>query len=116
MINLLVDEAYAFDFISVLDIKKNNSEKDQKNFDITCEYIKSQIGEQLFKNIINSQTYNEMVEANKIIYNLIDDIRIHHVNMDAKIVDDANNQRFFLKKKLQEKFFNDNLTESKTNL
>lgn len=116
MINLLVDEAYAFDFISVLDIKKNNSSKDQENFDITCDYIRSQVGHELFDLIINSQIYNEMIEANKVIYDLIDDIRVRHIIMDAKIVDDANNQRFFLKKKLQENFFNDNLTESKTNI
>lgn len=116
MINLLVDEAYAFDFISVLDIKKTNSSKDQENFNITCDYIRSQIGHELFDLIINSDVYHLMININKKIYDLIDDIRILHKQMDAKIVDDINTQRFFLKRKLQEQFFNDNLTESKTNI
>jgi len=116
MINLLVDEAYAFDFISVLDIKKTNSSKNKENFDITCEYVRTQVGHELFDNIINSDLYDEMVNANKVIYDLIDDIRVRYIKMDAKIVDDANNQRFFLKRKLQEQFFNDKLTESKNNI
>jgi hypothetical protein len=36
--------------------------------------------------------------------------------MDAKIVDDANNQRFFLKRKLQQTYFANELTELKTGI
>jgi hypothetical protein len=116
MINLSVDEAYAFDYLSILDIKKNNSEIDFQNFSKVYQSIKSQTDQKIFEEVISSDIYQLMIKANKKIYDLIDEIRIKNVQMDAKIVDDANNQRFFLKKKLQEKFFVSELTEKKSGI
>ena len=57
MIYIKVDEAYAFDMLSVLDIKKKNSLKDQQNFDSMTQYIGSQIDTQLFQLIIKSEVF-----------------------------------------------------------
>ena len=116
MINLIVDEAYAFDYLSVLEIKKNNSLKDHQYYSMIFDHVRLEVGNETFDRIIASKIYHEMIDANKKIYDLIDDIRIKKINMDAKIVDDANNQRFFLKRKLQQTYFANELTELKTGI
>ncbi len=116
MINIKVDEAYAFDMLSVLDIKNKNSLKDQHNYDLMCNDIKNQIGSELFKHIIESNTYNEMIKTNQILYDLIDMLRKDFVQIDAKILDDANIKRYKVKQTLQNDFFLGQLSENKTQI
>lgn len=113
MINLEVDEAYAFDFLSILEIKKKNSEKDINNFIRVSNLISNQIGQDLFGNIINSSYYKNLVCTNKRIYDIIDLIRSDAIELDAKVIDDANTERFKFKRQLQSEFFNSDLVESK---
>jgi len=113
MINIKVDEAYAFDMLSVLDIKKKNSPKDQCNFDTMSCDIEIQIGSKLFKQILNSNVYSQMITVNQIIYDLIDAIRKGNLHLDARVIDDANTDRFKIKQKLQSEFFLNELVENK---
>jgi len=113
MINLKVDEAYAFDFLSILEIKKQNSEKDINNFISTSNLISDQIGQEKFNNIIRSSCYKDLVCTNKRIYDTIDLIRSNAIELDAKVIDDANTERYNLKKQLQSVFFNTDLAELK---
>lgn len=116
MITLPVDEAYAFDFLSVIDVKRKKSARDQTTFKDLCVEIESQIGKDLFKKILESKIYAEMVKVNQNIYDMIDMIRDDIVEMDAKVIDDANNERYRLKKKLQDEFFMSGLVETKTKI
>ena len=116
MINLPVDEAYAFDFLSVLDVKRRHTRSDQSNFDQLCADIADQIGPDIFHQIMKSKIYEDMVKINEEIYDLIDVLRQDIVEMDAKVVDDANIQRYKLKKRLQDEFFMTGLTETKTRI
>ena len=45
MINLPVDEAYAFDYLSILHVKKNINEQVGSSWKECFDYIKNQIGE-----------------------------------------------------------------------
>jgi len=114
MINLRVDEAYAFDYLSILEIKKKNSQKDYDNYINACNFISNQIGNDLFKTIIQSVYYENLIETNTHIYHLIDLIRNDEIQLDAKIIDQANTDRYNQKKSLQHVFFKTDLFELKT--
>ena len=116
MINIKVDEAYAFDMLSVLDIKKKNSLTDKYNFDTMCNDIKNEVGPTLFEKIMNSSLYCEMVKVNKTIYDLIEVIRKGVIKLDATVMDDANTERFKIKRKLQSEFIFNELVENKTQI
>jgi predicted transcriptional regulator len=113
MIHIEVDEAYAFDFLSILEIKKKNSEKDINNFTRISNSISDQIGKELFDIIIKSSYYQSLLCTNKRIYDTIDLLRSNSIELDAKVIDDANTERFKFKKQLQSEFFNSDLVESK---
>lgn len=116
MISLLVDEAYAFDFLSIVDVKRKKSNRDQNTFKDLCIQIETQIDKDLFKKIMESKVYAQMVEVNQNIYNMIDLMRDDIVELDAKVIDDANTERYRLKKRLQDEFFMSELVETKTKL
>jgi len=105
MINLLVDEAYAFDYLAILIIKKSEMQNTISN------YISNQLPG-LFNTIILSAEFRKMLEANQLVFNCVE--RARYGNITAKELDDANMQRHYAKLELQKKFFNTNLTEKKT--
>ena len=113
MINLLVDEAYAFDYLSILEIKNNKNEQAQKLWLNCYNYIKIQVGEDLFIQIINSKEYQNMLEINKMTFEAVEKAR-YGTGITAKEVDDANMQRHHAKINLQNKFFIKKITEYKT--
>lgn len=112
MINLAVDEAYAFDFLSILEVKKLLNNDDKTYYDC-LELIREQVGESKFQDVILSPQYKDLVNTNKRIFDYIEEIR-KGKKLDAKVVDDANMARFMYKKELQAKFFSTKLTEKKT--
>lgn len=116
MIKINLDEAYVFDMLSVFDvkIKKLSGEKLittlEKYSDMKEEVI-NQIGEDKFNVITASNEYSRMIEANQKVFELIDESK--NDNGLAKITDDANYERHLAKMSLQEKFFENKLTEVK---
>lgn len=112
MINLKVDEAYAFDYLSILDIKKHLNDKCKNNWENCFSFIENQIGKENMKHIIDSIEYQSMVETNKLTFDAVEKAR--YGNISAKEVDDANMLRHKRKLELQSKFFNNNLMEYKT--
>lgn len=113
MIKLEMDEAYVFDFLSVLDIKQQNSKKDENNFNVISHQIKDQIGDDLYNRIIKSEIYLNLIKTNKIIYDLIDLMRQTKQYLDARVIDGVNTQRYLMKRRLQSEFFDTELTENK---
>jgi hypothetical protein len=102
MINLLVDEAYAFDYLSILEIKaKKNG--DTKNYKLCREHLTSQIGLYKFLEIKSSQEYKNLLKANSNTFNLVDAVKSNPC-LGAE-VDKANYERFLKKQVLQKKFF-----------
>lgn len=110
MINLKVDEAYAFDYLSILYIKKDKSQKCYQTWKDCYDYLSNQLIN--FIEIVNSNEYLNLLEANKITFEAVEKAR--YDNISAKAVDDANMLRHKRKIELQKKFFDKNLEEFKT--
>jgi predicted transcriptional regulator len=111
MINLLVDEAYAFDYLSILEIKK---EKNCENINswLTCySHLMAQFDEEKWINMIYSQEYRSLLKANALTFDAVDKAKTNQVS--AKYVDDCNYQRYLAKQNFQNKFFKSNLSEIK---
>lgn len=108
MISLLVDECYAFDYLSILEIKKNiNSEKNKKAWEECFDYLQKQLPD-LFQLIINSQEYKDLYEANLLTFNAVDKARSGG-SISAKEVDDLNILRYNKKLDLQRKYFSNTI-------
>ena len=115
MITIEVDEAYAFDFLSILEVKASVNFANKSAYDtyIECkDHIQKQIGEKL-EEVLQSKEYLNMLKVNKDLFTLIDTIRAGS-QIDAKAVDDANMERFRLKRELQKKFFSSDVKEWKS--
>lgn len=111
MIKLKVDEAYAFDYLSILYIKRNHSNSALDNWFYCGYFLEEQLGSDLYKTIINSEEYAEMIEANQKTFNLVDLAK--EDKCSAKDVDLCNYERYKSKVKLQNKFFNQKVSEIK---
>lgn len=112
MINLLVDEAYAFDYLSILNVKKNINPESQLNWENCFSHMEKQLGAEKMSQIIHSKEYQNMIEANQITFDAVEKAR--YGSITAKEVDDANMLRYKKKCELQKKFFNSNMKEIKT--
>ena len=113
MINLLVDEAYAFDYLSILDIKKTINSQNQKMYLDCFDNLKKQIDEKIFLQIISSKEYVDLLLTNKEVFDAVEQAR--YGNISAKEVDQKNMKRYYAKQRLQNKFFNNHpITEFKT--
>lgn len=111
MVNLLVDEAYAFDYLSILDIKRK---KKSENYDawINCyKYLKYQFDDDKWLSIIYSEEYKNMIKANELTFDAVDKAKNNEVT--AQYVDQCNYQRYLAKNNFQKIFFNSALSETK---
>lgn len=111
MINILVDEAYAFDYLSILEIKKNKK-LDSYNSWIQCyKYLQDQFDNEKWISMIYSKEYKEILKANELTFDAVDKAKNNEVT--AKDVDYCNYMRFLAKQSFQKKFFISNLSEQK---
>lgn len=117
MIKISLDEAYVFDLLSILDLKKDKS-KNTELYNIHLENyyrlyleIVDQIGLDNIKMILDSQEYKELKETNIRVFDLVD-LGLKDEGL-AGITARENYNRFILKNKLQKKFFKNNLKEVK---
>jgi hypothetical protein len=105
MINLLVDEAYAFDYLSILEIKKNLNQNNH-NFYANClKHISDQFELSFFQSILDSKEYKSLINTNKEVFDAVEQAR--YGNISAKEVDEKNMKRYYAKQALQNKFFSD---------
>ena len=113
MINLLVDEAYAFDYLSVLEIKKDINSMTFASWDMCKCNLEYQIGKEKMEEILASKEYEGMLRTNKLTFDAVEKAR-YGGDITAKEVDAINMQRHKRKLELQRKFADNNLTEYKT--
>jgi hypothetical protein len=111
MINLKVDEGYAFDYLSILYIKRNYSQAALDNWFYCGYFLEEQIGSDLYKTIINSEEYAYMIESNQKTFNMVDLAK--EDKCSAKEVDICNYERYKAKVRLQNKFFGQSVSEIK---
>lgn len=111
MINLQVDEAYAFDYLSILDIKRKKSPTCYEAWRKCYMFLQNQFDYQKWLLMISSEEYNSMLEANEATFIAVDKAKNNEVT--AQHVDRCNYMRYVAKQKFQKKFFSDNLSEFK---
>ncbi len=114
MINLLVSEAEALDFLSILTVKAKKdptNPKNQTNYSNCHNYLWCQIGTKML-DIGQSKEYKKLCKVNEEIFNLIDKLRKRGETVGDKI-DTKNLLRFEHKKALQLKFFGNEINETK---
>lgn len=116
MIKVSLDEAYVFDMLAILDVKKQlfSSEKLDSVMSaraIMVDEICNQIGDDRFDEIISSDEYLNLIKANNLVFNLVDQTKTE--GGLAKQVDDANYNRYLKKQNLQNKFFTTKMKEVK---
>lgn len=111
MINILVDEAYAFDYLSILEIKKNKDIRNQEIWLSCLENLRNQFEIKKWISMITSEEYKEIVKANKLTFDAVEKAKNNEVG--AQYVDFCNYQRYVAKQNFQKKFFNEELAEQK---
>jgi hypothetical protein len=111
MINLKVDEAYAFDYLSILEIKKRKSSNANSAWENCFSNLQNQFDSEKWLSIINSEEYKNMIKANLLTFEAVDKAKNNEVS--AQYVDYCNYQRHIAKESFQKKFFNTNLSELK---
>ena len=111
MINLLVDEAYAFDYLSILEVKKEKSKTSNDTWNTCYMYLENQFDSQKWLSIINSEEYKDMIKANQLTFIAVDKAKNNEVT--AQHVDYCNYQRHAAKQNFQKKFFTSDLSELK---
>lgn len=111
MINLNVDEAYAFDYLSILDIKKQKDSKNYKFWNHSYVFLQNQFESEKWNQMINSEEYKNMLKANQLTFDAVDKAKTNQVT--AQYVDFCNYQRHIAKENFQKKFFTCALNETK---
>lgn len=120
MIKISVDEGYAFDILSIFEVKVNNCtdtakvQSSKDGFYKLHEELLNQLGYVKMYEIINSQEYRDLYNENLTTFTLVDKIRASDEVSIGKDIDLNNLRRFECKRKLQSRFFNTNMVETKT--
>jgi deoxyribodipyrimidine photolyase-like uncharacterized protein len=120
MVTISVDEGYAFDILSIFQVKIHNCtdkvklEASKRGFSILYEELKDQLGQDKLSEIIYSKEYDDLYTENQTTFVLVDAIRASNENSIGKDIDLNNLRRFECKRKLQSKFFNTDMVETKT--
>lgn len=115
MLKVSLDEAYVFDLLSIYQVKIDNSLGDKKiklleSYNTLSSEIINQIGQKLYNNIIKSAEYNDLILSNQNVFNLV--VKADESEL-SKMTASANFDRYNKKIILQNKFFENNITEVK---
>ena len=111
MINILVDEAYAFDYLSILEVKKKKSDSSIEAWQKCYIHLQKQFDSEKWLSMIYSEEYKNMIKANELTFEAVDKAKNNEVT--AQYVDHCNYQRHVAKQNFQKKFFNSELSELK---
>ena len=111
MILLNVDEAYAFDYLSILEVKKQKSFSAVESWLKCYAHLQTQFDSEKWFLMINSEEYNNMIKANELTFDAVDKAKNNEVT--AQHVDYCNYQRHTAKQNFQKKFFTSYLSELK---
>jgi hypothetical protein len=111
MVNILVDEAYAFDYLAILQLKVDKGYMDQKDIDQDIQFVKLQVGPAMYNKVVSSSIYKQLYDANVKTFDAVDAAKEDKIL--ASEVDRCNYGRSTAKKMLQEQFFDSKLRETK---
>jgi hypothetical protein len=111
MLTLLVDEGYAFDYLSILDVKKNIKPEIENSWFVCFLFLEQQLGKNKMQEIVNSSEYKDLIKANQTTFEAVNKAKKNLIS--AKEVDDLNLFRYKNKIALQNKFFTNQAAEIK---
>ena len=111
MIDISVDEAYAFDYYAIMELKCHKGAIPELLLKKIEYNITKQLGTELFQTILESSEYKKLYEANVNTFDAVDKAKTNQVT--AQEVDRTNYERMLAKKALQSKFFENALSEQK---
>ena len=113
MVSILVDEAYAFDYLAILLIKYDFSKNKLilTKAEECTEHIQSQIGKKKMEEILSSDEFKKLLDANKETFAWVDKAKTD--SCKASDVDKSNYERCKARNALQEKFFSNKISEVK---
>jgi hypothetical protein len=111
MIFIEVDEAYAFDYLSILQVKKQKSSSAIETWSRCYLNLQTQFDSEKWFLMINSEEYENMIKANLLTFDAVDKAKNNEVT--AQHVDYCNYQRHTAKQNFQKKFFTSDLSELK---
>jgi hypothetical protein len=80
MIKITVDEAYAFDYLSIIEIKSKNNNVINDALEIIKNDLISQLGNELVNKILSSEEYLTLYNANKLTFHVVDKAKKDEVN------------------------------------
>jgi hypothetical protein len=103
MLNLIVDEGYAYDFLSILHVKVIKKICDENLYKKYFSQIELQVGVHLHKLITNSKEYKDCIQINEDIFNMVDLAKSDQVS--ASTVHNLNYKRYNAKITLQKTWF-----------
>lgn len=114
MIKIEVDEAYAYDMLSILLVKARLAYTDlnaQNYVNLNSQLFKQIL---IHKTIVSSEEYQKLYDVNRSIFEYLDEMKKNPSIEDGVWVDKMNYERYLAKKVLQEKFFPEQkITEQK---
>lgn len=117
MIELKVDSSYAFDYLSILEVKRQNLIIGAEQQELCKKTIEQQLGFELTKKILSSKQFKQLVAVNQNIFDLLDQYNNQEDCDKSSVLAQshvANQQRHEIKKQMQKKFFACDLTEKKS--
>ena len=103
---LEVDASYAYDFLSIYEVKENMNPTDleaKRNTTETINFLSRQLGESVNEKIMESEEYYNLLDINMKLYNKVNEVKKNPCL--GKDVDDLVYQRKIAKSKLQKTFF-----------
>lgn len=111
---LPVDPAYAFDYLAVLLVKRDQGLDVKNDIERVEGLLRAQLGQQ-FDAIVASHEFHLSFVANHNVFDAIE--KAHGGRIGARKVQEINHQRFTAKKRLQARFWPTvPVTERKTKL
>jgi hypothetical protein len=120
MVTISVDEGYAFDILSIFEVKiaqcvdLSKKQRSEHGYNVLYTELVQQIGIDHVHEILNSTEYYQLLNENEKTFQLVDIIRASNETSIGKNIDQTNLSRFEAKCKLQSKFFNTSMVETKT--
>ena len=105
MVTILVDEAYAFDFLSILEVKLSVAENPvvREKYNEQLAHLAGQLGASKLNSILKSEEYASLVDANRKTFEWVDMAKTD--SCLASDVDKSNFVRCEMRKRLQDRFF-----------
>ena len=108
MINIHIDEAVAYDMLSILSVKNKHisSKESSIAFEGMWMDIFIEVGAVIHQQVMGSDEYKKLASTNQRIFSRLNDIKLREPHAaDALFIDDSNYRRYLAKRALQERFF-----------